>query len=80
MLQLLSIILEIVIVVVCVRMVLVRRKWQGLGWALTFSIYVFYDLAHHYQLNVSAETLQALFFIATVSALLCIMHLYYRNG
>ncbi|MGA2053053.1 MAG: hypothetical protein ABSH19_07065 [Opitutales bacterium] len=80
MLQLLSIFLEGVIFVLCLRMALLKRKFYGYGLALTFGIYIFYDLAHHFDLHVTQEVLQTLFFVATVSALLCVTHLYYRNG
>lgn len=80
MLQLLSILLEGVIFVMCLRMALLRKKFYGYGLALTFGIYIFYDLAHHYDLNITPQVMQTLFFVATVSALLCVTHLYYRNG
>lgn len=80
MLHLFSIILEGVICCLCLRLAVVRRKFYGYGLALTFGIYVFYDLARRYDLHVTGDVLDTLFFIATVSALLSIMHLYYRHG
>ncbi len=80
MLDLLSILLEVVILVICLRIALQKKRLYGAGLALTFALYIFYDLARDYNLHVTDRTLQLVLFVATVSALLSIMQLYYRNG
>ena len=75
-----SIILEVVILVICLRIALQKKRLYGAGLALTFALYIFYDLARDYNLHVTDRTLQLVLFVATVSALLSIMQLYYRNG
>jgi len=80
MLELLAIVLEAVICVICLRIALQKKRVYGFGLALTFGLYVFFDLARHFKFGVSPGTMDTLFFVATVSALLSIMQLYYRNG
>jgi len=80
MLHLFSIFLEGVICCICLRMAMLKKKFYGYGLGLTFGIYVFYDLAKRYDLHATGDVLDTLFFVATVSALLSIMQLYYRNG
>jgi len=78
--HLFSIFLELVICVVALRMVFVRKRYYALGLAVTFGIYVFYDLSKQYAWGVSAGFLNWAFFIATVSALLTVLWLNKKAG
>ncbi|HQT44421.1 MAG TPA: hypothetical protein PLO51_00425 [Candidatus Micrarchaeota archaeon] len=68
-LQLVSIILEAAIVVLCLLAAFSREKQFMLGFALTFAIYVFYDAANLFTVSVPGLLLEGAFFIATLSAL-----------
>ena len=76
--HLISICLEALIVVLALYFSVKKRRFSGLGFALTFGIYVFYDLAKYYSWQVDAATLNYAFLIATVSALLSIFAVYRR--
>lgn len=76
--HLVSIFLEAVIVVVALLLALNKRKIYGYGFALTFAIYVVYDLANQFQLAISGPALIAIFFVATLSALLSLLRLYWE--
>lgn len=54
----------------------IRGQTHMYGFAFTFSVYVFYDLARLYALNVPAEVLSIVFFAATLSALYSVWHIY----
>jgi len=75
-LQLFSIVLESVTVAVFLMVAMVRGRGYGYGFALTFGIYVFYDLAKLLEWNVPASMLNPLFLLATISALLSAWDLY----
>ena len=77
-LQLASIFLEAVIVVVCLAIVVKKKQAVGFGLAITFGLYVFYDLARLQGWGIDEGVLRLLFFIATVSALLLVLTLYRR--
>ncbi|MFA4967099.1 MAG: hypothetical protein WC624_02640 [Candidatus Margulisiibacteriota bacterium] len=66
-LQLLSTLLEVGVVVLGGMIVLYKKKNYGWFIALTFGIYVIYDLAKIYSWNIDANALNSLFFIASVS-------------
>lgn len=68
-LQYASIILEAAIVVIALLAAATKKKTFAYGFALTFAIYVFYDLAKLVPLSVPDAVLYPLFFVATVSAL-----------
>jgi hypothetical protein len=75
-LHLLSIVLEAVIVAIALLLAIRKGKFYGYGFALTFAIYVVYDLANQFHFAISANLLVVIFFIATVSALYSIWELY----
>ena len=77
-LQLVSIFLEAVVVVVCLVIAVKKKQFFGFGLATTFGIYVFYDLARLQGWGIGEGILRLLFFIATVSALLAVLKLYWR--
>lgn len=75
-LQVVSIIIEAIIVVFSLLTAIKKKKIYGFGIALTFAIYVFYDLARSIPLSISNNILYPLFFIATLSALWAIWMIY----
>ncbi len=75
-LHIISIVLEAVIVVIALLIGLQRRRGYGFGFALTFTMYVLYDLANQFHFAIMANVLIAIFFIATVSALASMWRLY----
>ena len=75
-LQLVSISLEFVIVVISLMIAVSKKKAYGYGFALTFGVYVFYDLARLFSLGIDETLLYVVFFIATVSALVSVWKLY----
>jgi hypothetical protein len=68
-LQLISIFLEIVVATLGVLLAVSKKKMYGWFIALTFVIYVFYDLANLFTLNVSQDLLYTFFLLATLSIL-----------
>ena len=78
-LQLISITLEFIIVVVSLLLAIQKRRVYGWGFAITFAIYVFYDLANLYGWEVNAALLSVSFLAATLSALLAIQMLYKKS-
>jgi hypothetical protein len=75
MLHLFSIFLEVVIVCVALAIAVTRRRYYGYGLALTFGLYVFYDLAKQYSWNLPGQALNWVFLVATVSALFSLLRL-----
>ena len=64
-LQTISILLEFVVVALGIMLVVGKKKMYGWCIALTFILYIFYDLANLLSLHISQETLDILFFMAT---------------
>jgi len=75
-LQLVSIFVELLIVVISLVIAVNKKKIYGYGFALTFGVYVFYDLSRLFLLNIPEAVLTSVFFIATLSALFSIWKLY----
>ncbi len=75
MLHYLSIALEVVIFVLALKMVFEKKRYLGIPLAITFGIYVFYDLAKAQGWGVSKNFLDSIFLIATLSALFVVWHL-----
>jgi len=73
-----SIILEAVIAVLGIAIALKRKNVYGWGIALTFSIYVFYDLSRISNWQISSTITSVSFLIATISALSAV-YLIYKN-
>jgi hypothetical protein len=71
----LSILIEATIALLGLKIVLKKKKAYGWGIFLTFGIYVFYDLAKLFSLNISPDLLYLFFFVATVSALSTVLRL-----
>jgi hypothetical protein len=74
-LQISSIILEAMIIIIALTIALGKKKLYGLGFALTFAIYVYYDLAKFLEWQTLPSLLPILFFIATLSAMLSMIGL-----
>jgi len=74
-LQLLSILLEFVIVILSLILVYKKKKIYGYGIALTFLIYVYYDLAKLFAWSVPEIVLSIFFLLATISMLLVVIKL-----
>jgi hypothetical protein len=68
----LSIVLEIVIALLALVSAF-RGRPSMVGFALTFGIYVYYDLARLYSWAVSESLLSVVFLIATLSALVSVV-------
>jgi len=75
-LQYVSIIMESIIAVTGLFIAIRKKRVFGYGIFLTFLIYVFYDLANLLQLEVSANTLYPIFFVATLSILWATLLIY----
>ncbi|MFH0831486.1 MAG: hypothetical protein V1886_01305 [archaeon] len=78
-LQYISILMELVIAVLGILIAVRKHKMYGWGFALTFFIYVFYDLSKLVPLQISASVLYPLFFIATASALFAVLGIYMKK-
>lgn len=65
---LVSILIEIIISAMAL-VVAYRGHAYMIGFAVTFGIYVYYDLARYYAWEVSESLLSGVFFIATLAAL-----------
>ncbi|MFA5035092.1 MAG: hypothetical protein WC500_04875 [Candidatus Margulisiibacteriota bacterium] len=84
-LHLVSILLEVVAVALGLMLVLKKKKLYGWLIALTFSIYVFYDIANFLIntgimyapfMNIPNEFLYTLFFLATLSIVWAVWEMY----
>lgn len=73
--QYVSILLEVFAAIVGVMLV-AKKKVYGWGFALTFAIYVFYDLSNLLSLGIPKNLLYALFFIASFSVLWAVWSIY----
>jgi hypothetical protein len=80
MLQYISIALELAITFLALRLVFLKKRYVGVGLAVTFGIYVFYDLAKTLNWGLPRPFLDDIFFIATLSALLTVLYLGSRRG
>jgi hypothetical protein len=74
--QYLSIIIEVIVAILGAMIFFQKKKKYGLGIFLTFAIYVFYDFAKLVGYSVSSDVLYAIFFVATVSALVAVWMIY----
>jgi len=75
-LQLISIILEAIIVLIGISIALAKKAALGWGFALTFGIYVFYDIAQYQHWQTDQAIIKSLFFVATVSAFWAVWSVY----
>ncbi len=75
-LQTISILLEFVVVALGIMLVIGKKKMYGWCIALTFILYIFYDLANLLSLHISEDSLDILFFMATLSILWAIWNIF----
>jgi hypothetical protein len=75
-LQTISILLELMVVALGIMLVIGKKKMYGWCIALTFILYIFYDLANLLSWHISQETLDILFFMATLSILWAIWNIF----
>lgn len=71
--QLFSILVEVLIVGILLYAAIKKQRICAWGMALTFSIYVFYDTVHLFNIGVSETIMVPAFFIASVSALWAVL-------
>ena len=77
-LQPISIALESVVTLLAILASVKGRSYLS-GFAVTFGIYVYYDLSRYYAWLTSETTLSNLFFVATVTALYSMWRVYKRS-
>ena len=75
-LHLLSILLEAVVAALGIMLAIGKKKIYGWCIALTFVLYVVYDLANLLALNISQDTLYMIFFVATLSILWAVWNIF----
>jgi len=75
-LHLLSILLEAVVAVLGIILAIGKKKMYGWFIALTFVLYVVYDLANLQALNISQDALYMTFFVATLSILWAVWNIF----
>lgn len=75
-LQIISILLELVVAGLGIMLSSFKKKRYGWFIALTFVLYVFYDLADLLALEISSDTLYLIFFVATLSILWAIWNIF----
>ena len=75
-LQTISILLELMVVALGLMLVISKKKMYGWCIALTFVLYVVYDLANLLALNISQDTLYMIFFVATLSILWAVWNIF----
>jgi hypothetical protein len=75
-LHLLSILLEVVVAALGVLLAIRKKKIYGWCIAVTFVLYVIYDLANLQAWNISLDTLYMIFFVATISILWAVWNIF----
>jgi len=75
-LHVLSIIMEMAVFFLGVKIALRKKKSYGWGIAFTFLVYVVYDFSRFLCLDISGGFLYSLFFLATASILWAVYKIY----
>lgn len=75
-LQMISILLEVFVVILGIMLVVGKKKMYGWCIALTFVLYILYDLLNLLSLHISQDSRVILFFIATISILWAIWNIF----
>jgi len=75
-LHLFSILLEAVVAALGVMLAISKKKMYGWCIAVTFVLYVVYDLANLLALHISEDTLYMIFFMATLSILWAVWNIF----
>lgn len=71
-----SIFFEAVVVVVSLMIAIGKKQCYGCALALTFAIYVFYDLVRVQGWEISGSIMELSFFVATISAVVAVYSIY----
>ncbi|MFZ2470415.1 MAG: hypothetical protein WAW52_00585 [Methanothrix sp.] len=79
MLHLLSILLEVVVAALGVMLAFQKKKMYGWCIAVTFVLYVVYDLANFLAWNISHDTMYMIFFVATLSILWAVWNIFLES-
>jgi len=74
--HLLTILLEVVVAALGVMLAISKKKMYGWCIAVTFVLYVVYDLANLLAWNISLDTLYMIFFVATLSILWAVWNIF----
>ncbi len=74
--HIISILLEIIIVALGMMIAVSKKKKYGWFIALTYVLYVIYDLANFWSLNLSQDSLYLIFLVATLSVLWAIWNIF----
>ncbi len=74
-----SIAFESAIVILSLIIATKQKKTYGYGFALTFAIYVYYDLARMKLFSVNEDILKLIFVVASVSVFSSIWGIYIEN-
>ena len=74
--QYISILIEALIAILGIMIFSRNKRLYGLGFFVTFGIYVFYDLTKLLNWNISNSILYILFFVASATALLAVWRVY----
>ncbi len=77
--QMVSIVLEAIVVFLCLAALFKGKKYMA-GFAVTFAVYVFYDIARLVNASIPEPYLEGAFFVATVCALLSAWQIYSNEG
>ena len=75
-LHMISISLEVMVVALGIMLVVGKKKMYGWCIALTFILYIFYDLVNLLSLHISQDSLDISFFMATLSILWAIWNIF----
>ena len=78
-LYLISILLEVIVAALGVLLAVRNKKMYGWCIAVTFALYVIYDLADLLQWKVSQDTLYMIFFVATLSILWAVWNIFLES-
>lgn len=78
-LHLLSILLEVVVATLGVMLAIRKKKMYGWCIAVTFLLYVIYDLANLLAWSISQDTLYTIFFVATLSILWAVWNIFLES-
>lgn len=74
--QFLAIIIEVLVVIVSLMAAQAKKRRFVYGFAYTYSVYVLFDAARYFSLNINHNVLDILFLSASLTALWAIWQLY----
>jgi len=78
--NIISIVLEVVVAIFALMMAIEKKHVYGWGIALTFLVYVFYDLNRTLKWGVSDTTMALSFLVASSSAVVSIYLIYKKQN